>query len=1780
MTTNPCKLDNIIAGPFPQTLFLGMSIRNFNLNLGWGGEASSCSVKLAYDNAHHWSHQDYNRVHTNIDSKLGTATKDRASQALTSSSLEASDLQPDGNLHLHTAPAKKLSENQKTRSTEQFSHGGPKRDDTGKKIWRPGFTNPIDWVGPDPGFLADDFGMLRDIDPATRNMDIMGSLVHFRYDDVIFNGLIKNWSYQNGLVDVTLDGPTNLIKGTKLIIKDYNGTVNTRIEGAFSAQGTEISVPFDDPTLDPNDLRNTIYQGNIPNLVNVFGYLGIERAGYTESRGVSLGRVYDGVVELLGAAAPNGANRNRWNPYGCIIGKAARDRNTAAYLNYETTIKTTFGAFTADHWNIFNTRPDLANINRPHIFLDLSDVPRPPDSVYINDVTISLQDFIDKCCEPLGFDYWFELQTVTPGSAYDAAIKVQTVSRRFQPPVNLIRNLALNFNESDFVTDYRVGQEFQDAKTRTIVMGGKQQRLLQVGTNNLGRFRHRRVYEPSIDSFIDFEFGRGQNYLREPSTSKSRNLVDQPNSFLYAKNGAVVAQPQPDDFNLQETHPQTEQNILRGSYLPVALMTDEFGFTFKSSEAGRGPDLYDLTSDLIKPYFGQDLNGINRSTFFQQGKDQQYMGELFVKINTADLAQLFSAGDAPNLTGDVNVSESELRAAAGGFNSWLNYTFEMPVLGKGVGTADYIYIYLRDKYGALFATNFFLNAVSIFTGDKSKLTDFPAPRSSAPLSLETFLPYSDALYPILTGIQDFYASLFNEHYGKTWLVQLPKISSFVDGLGQRMYTYNIADRAWEEPGNFIDDTIQIGGTVANQIANEDGTFGVLLGFNNSAEYDAYFDETVVSKPNDLADIQSQANRFIALTAQKNPNNYYWPLVHGIPRQDVFYLPYTQQTIDTTKLPPGTTTIGQVPGLVETAHKFDPPAGSNFKMYCKGTVVDVSPSNPDYSKLTYYNGTPHCVVSAPSNVFVASTTSLGAAMMEEMIVHTRPEVATNVRLKKIRYTYLLHWSRSEKGLQVSGTDLANNIGASSNLAMGLRAAHPVFVAVPLVSNVSCYGPWTTHPGLGYENDNQLFTDPNPVSQINNLVGEVNFSQEPDAQPWNYGGMRNLDDAILTRISNSNYYQQVLENGYVTTAGVLFNGANLGSRLVENGPLINSIGIQIGEDGFTTTYNMRTYNRKLGFFNKQSADQIQERGRQFIAQRQLSAYKTREAFIENIVRASKFSSGGVSGGVGGGGGNANRGTGKNPNINNLLVGGAAPYLQGTSSLTKDKIFGAVPANLGFGPTWPYRPYVPPGQAMDPSQFFMQKTLTMLFDENAVGNMLAQDFDKKAVMSLDGLLSPVSFYPTPYGGTFPMTFYHRSECPICKGKGVLEYQELQPPDQEDGITDTDSINDEKQQKTEDNCPFCKPEAVASIEKGFFNRTTPSLITPPVLLIDGDDKIVQVNNNDPESSDTESSDSESSDTATDTEDGDYSAPVIQPMGAGNKINKFTLNPIVMSQGEFSLNADAKAEGDLCGHSIDVVAFGQDPPTGGNSLRSTSSSRMRNNYDKGVNQRFFGLRGPLVVHGWGYDREGYPVPNGSGELKLVNGKAVSITQELDENGEFTEPYPLNRFYKGWAQNPGCWPVGPVDLRWDNQAGVWTVGSNYKNVWVTIEIDLKGGQPTRGTIYEDAAETLPNGFRKLVFVRDTSGGYAAPRGADIYCQYDPDSGYYIPLYNQSLVASGTMESAASATIYQSYTKNYDEANPTSYNAGFENPLGLQAKAGKAGLFTYVNGQWILQNVGD
>jgi hypothetical protein len=67
---------------------------------------------------------------------------------------------------------------------------------------------------------------------------------------------------------------------------------------------------------------------------------------------------------------------------------------------------------------------------------------------------------------------------------------------------------------------------------------------------------------------------------------------------------------------------------------------------------------------------------------------------------------------------------------------------------------------------------------------------------------------------------------------------------------------------------------------------------------------------------------------------------------------------------------------------------------------------------------------------------------------------------------------------------------------------------------------------------------------------------------------------------------------------------------------------------------------------------------------------------------------------------------------------------------------------------------------------------------------------------------------------------------------------------------------------------------------------------------------------------------------------------------------------------------------------------------------------------------RGVGLKAPMVLTGWGYDIDGNPVPS--------------------------NPADSTKFHPQASWNPSTWKSGPVDLRWDNDRGVWTGGNTTK----------------------------------------------------------------------------------------------------------------------------------------
>jgi hypothetical protein len=142
-------------------------------------------------------------------------------------------------------------------------------------------------------------------------------------------------------------------------------------------------------------------------------------------------------------------------------------------------------------------------------------------------------------------------------------------------------------------------------------------------------------------------------------------------------------------------------------------------------------------------------------------------------------------------------------------------------------------------------------------------------------------------------------------------------------------------------------------------------------------------------------------------------------------------------------------------------------------------------------------------------------------------------------------------------------------------------------------------------------------------------------------------------------------------------------------------------------------------------------------------------------------------------------------------------------------------------------------------------------------------------------------------------------------------------------------------------------------------------------------------------------------------------------------------LNPLTNK----SQVSDHHHTGDGAGHVIDLVGRESEVPTDGlitNFYHPDNSSRYSSDY------RFIGLRGPLVLHSWGYDTDGKPIPN------------EADTDSAAQGGNFTNANLKDKFLNDWLKKPASWPVAPVDLRFDRERGVWVSPQPYKIVVAKI----------------------------------------------------------------------------------------------------------------------------------
>lgn len=144
-------------------------------------------------------------------------------------------------------------------------------------------------------------------------------------------------------------------------------------------------------------------------------------------------------------------------------------------------------------------------------------------------------------------------------------------------------------------------------------------------------------------------------------------------------------------------------------------------------------------------------------------------------------------------------------------------------------------------------------------------------------------------------------------------------------------------------------------------------------------------------------------------------------------------------------------------------------------------------------------------------------------------------------------------------------------------------YPDLVALPLMSNDRCYGPW-----ISSQLDGQAYL-------LSNIGGKVEFVKDENLSPWNYGGFYLMNEAGRLQAEFSNSLLLFSERGSFTIPTIP-RGNSLCRSLLVGGPLVTSINLDISTGGARTTYQMDLYTASFGKLQKQKQEEISKISRQ--------------------------------------------------------------------------------------------------------------------------------------------------------------------------------------------------------------------------------------------------------------------------------------------------------------------------------------------------------------------------------------------------------------------------------------------------------------------------------------------------------------------------------------------------------------------------------------------------------
>lgn len=176
-------------------------------------------------------------------------------------------------------------------------------------------------------------------------------------------------------------------------------------------------------------------------------------------------------------------------------------------------------------------------------------------------------------------------------------------------------------------------------------------------------------------------------------------------------------------------------------------------------------------------------------------------------------------------------------------------------------------------------------------------------------------------------------------------------------------------------------------------------------------------------------------------------------------------------------------------------------------------------------------------------------------------------------------------------------------------------YPDFIALPLMSNERCYGPWlsATVP------NNELGARVGDIPRIRyfDIGGKVEFQKDETLAPWNYAGFQLMNEAGALKAQFSNSLMLFVERGgYVIPEAP--TGISLAKALQNGGPLITSISVAVS-DSITTTVKMDLYTARFGKLQKHKETALSE----VVRARQKSTSQRNSMIRKGLIKAGSSS-----------------------------------------------------------------------------------------------------------------------------------------------------------------------------------------------------------------------------------------------------------------------------------------------------------------------------------------------------------------------------------------------------------------------------------------------------------------------------------------------------------------------------------------------------------------------------